>query len=266
MSAGVGPSRRYDGQAETYDRRTAIDETAARTAAVEALAIAGGGYTVVEIGAGTGEFGRQLAALSRQYVGLDLSRPMLARFGAKLEEGPATASLVQAELNRPWPLRDGAADAVVAARVVHLLDRNIVAAEARRVCRPGGCLLIGRIEHDEQGLRGRLRRERQRLFAMHGVRQGGGEAGARHLITCCEAAGATSPGRRLVAEWQRPTTVADVIAEWDTVGAWAGRPVAPAVQAEVQAALRLWAQAEFGTLHHTELCAEHFVLDVVRFP
>jgi SAM-dependent methyltransferase len=219
----------------------------------------------VEIGAGTGEFGRQLAALSRRYVGLDLSRPMLARFRAKLEGGPPTASLVQAELNRPWPLRDGASDAVVAARVVHLLDSNLVATEARRVCRPGGCLLIGRMEHDEHGLRGRLRRERQRLFATHGVRLGGGEAGAHRLIACCEAAGATSLGRQLAAGWLRPATVGDVIAEWDTVGAWAGRPVAPAVQAEVQAALRLWAQDVFGTLHHTELCGEHFVLDVVRF-
>ncbi len=266
MSAGMGPSRRYDGQAATYDRRTAIDETAARTAATEALAIAGGGRTIVEIGAGTGEFGRQLAALARHYVGLDLSRPMLERFRTKLQGEPGSASLVQAELNHPWPLRDDVADAVVAARVVHLLDPNMVAAEARRVCRPGGCLLLGRIEHDEQGLRGRLRQERQRLFATHGVRMGGGEAGTRRLIASCVAAGATSPDRRQAAGWERPASVLDVIAEWDAVGAWAGRPVEPVLQAEVQAALRLWAESEFGTLQHTALCGERFMLEVVRFP
>ncbi len=231
-----------------------------------ALVIAGGRRTVVEIGAGTGELGRQLAALARRYVGLDLSGSMLVHFHAKLDGGPANANLVQAECNRPWPLRDGVADAVVALRVVHLLDADLVAGEARRVCRPGGCLLIGRVEHDEQGLRGRLRRERQRLFAAHGVPMAGGESGGRRLVARCEAAGATALGRRLIGGWQQPASAGVVIAEWDTVGAWAGRPVAPAVQAEVQAALRDWAEREFGTLEHTDACGERFFLDGVRFP
>jgi ubiquinone/menaquinone biosynthesis C-methylase UbiE len=266
VSDGSRRSRRYDGQAATYDRRRTLDENVARSAAATALAIAGGEGTVVEIGAGTGEIGRQLAILSQHYVGLDLSRPMLARFRAKLGGGPLTADLVQAECNRSWPLRDGVANAVVAAHVVHLLDPVLVAAEVRRVCRPGGCLLVGRVEHNEHSLLGRLRRERQSLFAARGIPMTGGESGTRRLIACCEAAGATSLGRRLIGEWQLPVTAGDVITEWDTVGAWAGRPVAPAVQAEVQAALRRWAEGEFGTLKHTESCGERFSIEGVRFP
>ncbi len=267
MSANDTASRRYDGQATTYDDRTAIAERAACTVAAAVLAIAGGRRTVVEIGAGTGELGRQFAALPCRYVGLDLSRAMLARFQAKLGEDAASASLVQAECNRAWPLRDGAADAVIAMRVVHLLDAKLVAAEAKRVCRLGGFLLIGRVEHDESGLRERLRRERQRRFAEHGVHLPGGRQGGGRLIERCAAAGATLLGRRQVAEWVRPTiTAANVIAAWDAVDAWAGRPVEPVVQAEVQNALRGWAEAEFGSLDHGEPCIERFFLDVVRFP
>ncbi|HLZ68454.1 MAG TPA: class I SAM-dependent methyltransferase [Dehalococcoidia bacterium] len=266
MSTARPTSRRYDAQATVYDRRTALDAAAARSIAAAILAIVGDRRTVVEIGAGTGELGRRLAARSGRYFGLDLSRPMLARFRAKLGAGAAGVHLMQAECNGPWPLRSGAADVVIAVRVVHLLAPAVLAAEARRVCRPGGVLLIGRVRHDEHGLRERLRRERRRLFAERGVGLPGAEAGSRRVLARCTAAGATPLGKHTLAAWTHAVSAAEVIAGWDAAGAWAGGPVAEGTRAAVQAVLRAWARAEFGTLQYQEPCRECFLLDGVRFP
>jgi SAM-dependent methyltransferase len=265
---GSGPrSRRFDVQAGVYDRRTGMGEAAARLAAmgiIEAGHCAGG--RLIEIGAGTGELGRHLAALPCGYLGLDFSRPMLGFFRARRREFEVPANLLQADCDRSWPLRDDVADAVVASRVAHLLDAERFAHECRRVLRAGGRLLLGRVEHAKGGLRQRLRLMRRRLYAERGLHQGAGEDGQWAAVGRCLGLNAELLGTHHVAAWVRSISAREVIDAWVAVEPRGDRPAGAAMRRDVQAALRIWAKREFGALTYSETCEERYCLTVVRFP
>lgn len=264
MSRTVG---RFDAQAHLYDQRTRLDEAAGRAVAGSVLDIAGGmAVTVVEIGAGTGELGRHFAAMPCRYVGLDLSRAMLAVFRAKLVDGEAETSVIQTDCNDTWPIRDSAADAVLASRVVHLLDGKCFAREAQRVCRPGAHLVIGRVEHDAAGLRGQLRRMRRRLLEERGVVQRSGGEGGRQVIEHCVAAGAQLLQRKEIAAWVRTVCVGEVIDGWDAAAGWADGTPGARVHAEVQALMRAWSTQQYSSLSYSEPCTQRYNIDTVRFP
>lgn len=95
------------------------------------------GRTLLELGCGTGRLGEALASKAGGYVGLDASRPMLARAQAGKWRG---AALIQAR-GEALPLRDGSMDAIIAAWVlVNLPPRSSerILNETRRVLRPSG--------------------------------------------------------------------------------------------------------------------------------
>ena len=95
------------------------------------------GRTLLELGCGTGRLGRALAPRAGCYVGLDASRPMLARAQAKDLRG---AALIQAR-GEALPLRDGSIDAIVAAWVLVNLSpgrSERILNETQRVLRPSG--------------------------------------------------------------------------------------------------------------------------------
>ncbi len=99
-----------------------------------------GHETVADIGCGNGKY---LAALARRghpgrLLGADLSPGMLAITRA----GVPRAAVMVADAER-LPLADGAADATLAAHVLHHVpDRAAAVAELRRVTRPGGQVLV----------------------------------------------------------------------------------------------------------------------------
>ncbi len=85
---------RFDDQAVDFDRRAGLPADACRAVAeavaetAENLAIDLPG-PLLDLGAGTGEIGVQLAHGKRPYLGLDLSVPMLASFRLKLADAAA---------------------------------------------------------------------------------------------------------------------------------------------------------------------------------
>lgn len=100
---------------------------------------------VVDLGAGTGLLALALAPRVRELVAVDISERMLER----LDEGASAAGVenvvtLVADLRR-LPLEDEAATLVVSNYAFHHLDdagKELALAEARRILRPGGRLVI----------------------------------------------------------------------------------------------------------------------------
>lgn len=99
------------------------------------------GMRVVDLGCGEGPLAAAVTGRHR-VVGVDASRAMLR--GARRH-----APVVQGDITR-LPFTRGCVDAVVAVNVLDHLDRPAAAlAEARRVLRPGGRLVIGAISRTD---------------------------------------------------------------------------------------------------------------------
>ena len=130
----------FDRAAEYYDRTRAIDpEALAETVAMLAETLSGRD-PVLEIGVGTGVIALPLSEAGVRLVGLDLSRPMLAKLVEKAGRPPLP--LVQGDAVR-LPFSDGTFGGAYARWVLHLIPawRSAVA-ELVRVVRPGGALVI----------------------------------------------------------------------------------------------------------------------------
>jgi len=123
-----------------WDRlRTELFGARAELAALPALLDEA--WTVGDLGTGTGQVAASLAPFVRRVVAVDASGPMLDAARARL------APLGNVELRRgeleALPIEDGTLDAAVLSLALHLAPEPArVLAEAARVLRPGGRLLI----------------------------------------------------------------------------------------------------------------------------
>lgn len=95
------------------------------------------GDTVVEVGAGTGNFLALFAGVAGRRIAVDLTPAMLRQ--ARRHEG---LDLVAGD-GRRLPLRSGSADLVASAQALHHVhEPNAVVKEMRRVAKPGGRVLL----------------------------------------------------------------------------------------------------------------------------
>lgn len=108
---------------------------------------------LLDIGTGTGRLLELLAPRTSRALGVDASREMLALARARLSErGLADRCTVrQADMYR-LPLADGSFDAVTLQMVLHYAEDPAAAlAEAARVLRPGGLLLVADLAPHDHG-------------------------------------------------------------------------------------------------------------------
>lgn len=111
---------------------------------------------VADLGCGPGEFLAHMAGVARQAIGVDQSPGMLAAARARLA-GRENISLRMGQLEH-LPLADGEADvAVLSLALRQVEDPSVVLAEAWRILRPGGCLLVAELDrHQREDLRATL--------------------------------------------------------------------------------------------------------------
>ena len=150
-------ARYFAVHAEAWDsiRSLHVAESAVERAIESALADRPLG-TLVDIGTGTGRMIELLGPAAAQAFGVDRSSEMLRLARVKLDKaGIADASLRQADMYA-LPLGASSADSVIIHQVLHYAQAPAAAiAEAARVLRPGGRLLVVDFSaHDREDLRG----------------------------------------------------------------------------------------------------------------
>lgn len=112
-------------------------------AAVFRLLALAPGERLLDLGAGTGRYAVAAAARGVEVVGVDPAAAMLAVARSRTNNQPVT--LVRADATR-LPFPDGSFDAVLAVTsLCFTADPGRVLAEAARVLRPGGRLVLGEL-------------------------------------------------------------------------------------------------------------------------
>ncbi|MBW8874355.1 MAG: methyltransferase domain-containing protein [Acidobacteria bacterium] len=252
----------FDAQAGSFDRRAGLPAAAVEQI-VSALREVCPDGLLLELGAGTGEIGSALIAAGARYTGLDLSLDMLGVFHGRT----GRAALLQADADRPWPLRSGIARAVFASRAAHLFTPERLVDETLRVAHPAGAVFVlGRVRREGDSLRAILRRQMRRLLAGHGVAGRGGEEARSLLFSAFAARGGDPLPPRTAASWPVLERVADSLASWRSKPDLAGADVLPEVRHDVLERLAAWAEQTWGTLDFTREATESYELAAVRLP
>lgn len=136
-------NRYFASHAEAWDsiRSLHVAESAVEKAIQQALGDKPVGR-LLDIGTGTGRMIELLGPKAIQATGIDKSSEMLRLARVKLEAAGIPSSLRQADMYA-LPLGEGSADSVVIHQVLHYAQNPAAAlAEAARVLRPGGRLLV----------------------------------------------------------------------------------------------------------------------------
>jgi ubiquinone/menaquinone biosynthesis C-methylase UbiE len=254
----------FDGQAADFDRRVGLTQAVCRAAAetVIAMAAAGPGDRVVEIGAGTGQIGRWLLEQPVRYAAVDLSRGMLEVFRHRLNGEPAL--LVQADAAVAWPLADRSVRAVFSSRAIHLLPLPTVVSEMQRIAAPGGAAcLVGWVERRPESVKARMSREmrrrlRERSFPAR-------SSGSRRFVEACVAQGAEPLERVEVSRWPARHSPRHAIERWRAKEGLGGIVLPPGVQDEVLDELTGWARDTFGDPDQAWETEETYVIEGVRW-
>jgi SAM-dependent methyltransferase len=262
----------FDGQADQFDDSAGLDPAVGRSVGQAILDLSGaaGDDVILDIGAGTGAIGRHFATFPPRYLGLELSRSMLAIFQRKLEPPPRNMLLAEANGDRPWPVGARSVTVVFASRVVHHLNPRHFVEETRRVCRPGGCLLLGRVTRDAGSLPSRLQRYKRTLLAEHGFSTGGGGQAVHRVLEDVCAMGAAGLPPSTVARWTRTATPRQLLAHWEgkpqLISGAASKAMSAEQRSSIVDALTGWARAELGDLDRAHEFIEEYTLHGARLP
>ncbi|QYU70515.1 class I SAM-dependent methyltransferase [Leptolyngbya sp. 15MV] len=125
------------------------------------------GMRVLDLGTGTGTVARELAARGGDILGLDPAHGQIAA-ARELARQQGVAARFEEGLAERTGQPDASFDLVVAAQCWHWFDRGLAAAEARRVLKPGGALLI--CHHDWLPLPGSVAHASEFLIEAHNPR------------------------------------------------------------------------------------------------
>jgi ubiquinone/menaquinone biosynthesis C-methylase UbiE len=152
---------------------------------------------VVDLGAGTGLLALALAPRVREVVAVDISERMLERLDdAAVADGVLNIEFLAGDLRR-LPLEDESATLVVSNYAFHHLDdpgKELALAEARRILRPGGRLVIG----DMMFSLSLDPRDRRLIWEKIVALLKRGPAGVMRILR--------NLGRVVVGRWEKPAT------------------------------------------------------------
>jgi ubiquinone/menaquinone biosynthesis C-methylase UbiE len=219
--------------------------------------------SILEVGAGTGRIGSAFLKAGEPYVGVDDSSGMLAKFaektGPRLPYGPP---LVQGD-GRSLPFARGTFDGVLFFHVLGATPgwRRILV-EGRRVLRPSGSIVIGRVVSPPSGIDARMRGFMAEILSDLGHesrRRGASQVEAMDWL----ARDALRNSSLTVARWKVDNGPREFLARRPTGARFVGLP--EEVRTEVLARLAERATAAFGSLDHSEVETRSLELDVFTY-
>src|SRR5262249_53373098 len=155
-----------------------------------------------------------------------------------------------------------------ASRVVHHLRAEHFVGEVLRVCRRGGCVLLGRVARDADSLPGWLQRFKRTLLAEHGLQTGGGGRAVQGVVDACRGGGGAALPPAAAARWTRSATPRQLLAAWEEKprlsSSTAGGELTAGQRDAIVKALTEWAEHEFGDLDRPQEFAEEYVIQGAR--
>ncbi len=231
------------------------------------LATLHAGDLLLDIGAGTGEIGLEIARLHPGYVALDLSLPMLRVFQRRLKEIPAPTGLLAADANASWPIADRCVRVVFGSRSFHLLSAERLIQEALRVrSARGAMLVVGRVCRDSQSVKAMMRREMLRLLGATTDGSPSGENQTRILVEALAQGAGVAFAPLVAARWMTAHSPADSLNGWRSKAGLGGTSVPEAIKTEILSKLERWALEMFQNLKTPFPSAEEYVLEGVQLP
>jgi ubiquinone/menaquinone biosynthesis C-methylase UbiE len=240
------PASAFDPVAPTFDRHRPLPlgvAKAVRAAIIEAIQ-PGRPLRHLDLGAGTGRFGFAFLAAGDDYVGVDLSAGMLREFAVRAAQSNLSARLVQANGER-LPFRDGTFDTMMLMNVFGgLRDWRRLVAEARRVLRPPGAVIVGRTSAPPDGLDARMKRRVREILGVLGVTQD--DANKRDDVVGWLDARASRRADVTAALWTANRTPRDFIERHGTGARFSSLP--RTIRAQALRELGNWAATAFGSL------------------
>ncbi len=255
---------RFDPVALSFDRHRAFPAEVAQDIrrAILATVTVPAPPRLLDIGAGTGRLGRSFVQAGDDYVAADLSLGMLREFMRKAHDGHCgTPLLVQAN-GEQLPFRDGSFDAVMLVQIFGGMRgwRRLVA-EARRVLRQSGVLLIGRWLIPPDGIDEQMKQRVQMLFAEMSLSLE--LQNRRENVQWWLEATAAQSTRIIAATWRTSRTPRDFL---DRRSSGAQFSMLPAtVKTEVFEKLGAWAAKSFGSLDAVFTEQHEFELRAFKF-
>jgi ubiquinone/menaquinone biosynthesis C-methylase UbiE len=217
---------------------------------------------ILEAGIGTGRIGLPLLERGYALVGADLSTAMMGKLQEKIIGQNYRLTLVQSDVNG-FPFPDASFDCVYAVHLYHLVANwQNALAEAIRVIKPGGVMLVSYHYRNPNSPNRRIRRQLGKLVEPFGINLKRPGVSSNEDLAAEFMRQGYPPREVNVIQWENPTTFAEILdgIEKRTFSETWAVPVE--VMPRVIPDLRAWTEKEFGDL--SQVCPEESRFDWMK--
>lgn len=258
----------FDKQAPTYDQRAGLPPAIAEKIANAVVNVPerSARQHVLEIGAGTGEIGCEIANLVESYIAIDSSPGMLEQFRLRCQVQPKEVNLLLADGNLRWPVAPGQVNLIFSSRALHLLDIDHVVQEMMRLSTGYSLwLVIGKVQKSADSVPLLMKQTMRKLLKANGIE---GRSGNKHkeiLLQVLKEKGARLIPDIEVASWQKETAPIESLKAWRNKSGLAGKMISEELKDSILDQVEAWARNYFGDLHEKQPTTFTYVLDAVCF-
>ena len=213
---------------------------------------------VLDLGAGTGRFGKAFVAAGDFYAGVDTSLAMLREFRGGCKNG----FLALAD-GRQLPFRNGEFDVVLLMQVLSGAgDWRSILDEARRVLRPGGSVVVGHTVSPDSGIDAQMKNQLTAILEAMRIPWHRPRESRRQALAWLESS-AKHHAHSVAASWNVNTTARAFLERHRTGARFAALPVE--IQEQALEKLRAWAEDSFGAADVSFQEIRSFELDIFEF-